>query len=537
PDEKGEIVVTAPYPYLARTIWGDGENVGKPGWKGDFERFAAVYYGRFRESSGEPAWAYLQGDFARRHADGGFSLHGRSDDVINVSGHRMGTEEIEGAVLRDRQINPDSPVGNVIVVGAPHREKGLTPVAFVQTAPGRRLTTEDRRRLAELVRQEKGAVAVPSDFIEVSQFPETRSGKYMRRYLSSLFLDEPLGDTTTLKNPESLTEIQAKIESWRTRARIEETQQLFEVFRYFRIQYNDVRPGERVAVVTVTNPPVNALNERALDELNTIVDHLARRQEVRAVIFTGRGTASFVAGADIKQFLEEMHSVDQALPLPKKAHFAFEKIERMDKPVIAAVNGVALGGGNEFQIAAHYRVAEPTARFGQPEIALNLIPGYGGTQRLPRLLASRRGEEGFLRALEIILNGRHVEAEEALAIGLVDEIAEEEDVLTRASALAREYILTGQGTLAEAFAARRDQAASWDEPQTFPQSALDNSPEIRRITSQAAGAGRARAVERILEAVRHGWEQGITQGLQREEQLFAEAVVDPEGGKTGIRAF
>ena len=405
--ERGEIVITRPYPYLARTIWGDAENLGKPGWKGDAERYINTYWSKWSGT-----WTYTQGDFAMKYEDGSFTLHGRSDDVINVSGHRLGTEEIEGAILRDRQINPDSPVGNVIVVGAPHREKGLTPVAFILTAPGRRLTTEDRRRLGEMVRQEKGAVAVPSDFIELSQFPETRSGKYVRRLLSNLLLGESPDDTSALKNPEALKEIKAKIDSWRTRSQIEESQQLFEIFRYFRIQYNDVRPGEKIAVVTITNPPVNALNERALDELNTIVDHLARRQDVRVVIFTGQGTASFVAGADIKQFLEEMHTVEEALPLPKKAHLAFRKIEGMDKPVIAAVNGVALGGGDELQIATHYRAAEPTARFGQPEIALNLMPGYGGTQRLPRLLEDRGGEEGLLKALQIVLNGRQVEVDE-----------------------------------------------------------------------------------------------------------------------------
>ena len=125
----------------------------------------------------------------------------------------------------------------------------------------------------------------------------------------------------------------------------------------------------------------------------------------------------------------------------------------------------------------------------------------------------------------------------ALAIGLIDEISEEGDVLSRASALAREYILTGQGTLADAFADRRAKIAGWDDPRSFPQSSLDDSPEIQRIIRQAKGAGRAKAVERILEATRYGWEKGITHGIQREAQLFAESVVDPEGGKVGIRAF
>jgi acrylyl-CoA reductase (NADPH)/3-hydroxypropionyl-CoA dehydratase/3-hydroxypropionyl-CoA synthetase len=530
--EKGEIVITRPYPYLARTIWGDAEQFSRPGWKGDARRYTQTYWGKWAGT-----WAYTQGDFAIKYEDGSFTLHGRSDDVINVSGHRLGTEEIEGAILRDRQLNPDSPVGNVIVVGAPHREKGLTPVAFVMTAPGRRLTLEDRRRLTELVRQEKGAVAIPSDFIEVSQFPETRSGKYMRRFLSNLFLGEPLGDTTTLKNPESLVEIRGKIETWRDRTRIEESQQLFEVYRYFRIQYHEVRPGERLAVVTVTNAPVNALNERALDELGTIVDHLARREEVRAVIFTGEGTASFVAGADIKQLLEEMHTVEDVLPLPKKAHLAFRKIEQMPKPVIAAVNGVALGGGNEFQMACHYRIAEPTARFGQPEIALRLLPGYGGTQRLPRLLSARDGARGLLTALEIMLHGRQIDPDEALAIGLIDEVADDQDALTRATTLAREYLLTGQGALARAFQARKAMMAEWENPQRVPEKAVNEDREISRLRRQTERAGRAKAAALILEVVSHGWERGFSSGIELEAQRFAEAVVDPEEGKEGILAF
>jgi acrylyl-CoA reductase (NADPH)/3-hydroxypropionyl-CoA dehydratase/3-hydroxypropionyl-CoA synthetase len=122
--------------------------------------------------------------------------------VINVSGHRIGTEEIEGAILRDKVLRPDSPLGNAVVVGAPHEEKGETPVAFVIPAPGR---SSGRRpdRLKGLVRSEKGVTAVPSDFLVVSAFPETRSGKYMRRRCARCCSTSPLGDLSTLRNPES----------------------------------------------------------------------------------------------------------------------------------------------------------------------------------------------------------------------------------------------------------------------------------------------------------------------------------------------
>ncbi|GAB4423136.1 MAG: propionyl-CoA synthase subunit Pcs [Chloroflexi bacterium OHK40] len=564
-EEKGEIVITAPYPYLARTIWGDvagfeaacqRHDWSAAGWRGDAERFLKTYWRR--GPNGE--WAYVQGDFAMKYPDGSFTLHGRSDDVINVSGHRMGTEEIEGAILRDKVVTPDSPVGNCIVVGAPHREKGLTPVAFILTLGGRRLSSQDRRRLDELVRSEKGIVAVPEDYIEVGAFPETRSGKYMRRFLRSLMLDEPLGDTTTLRNPESLTEIAEKIAAWKRRQQQADAQRIFERYRYFRIEYHPLtgrRHGEPqtalLALVTITNPPVNALNERALDELNTIVDHLARREDVAVVIFTGQGTKSFVAGADIRQLLEETHTVEDAIALPNNAHLAFRKIERMEKPCIAAINGVALGGGLEFALACHYRVADIHAEFGQPEINLRLLPGYGGTQRLPRLLHTRTNGTGLLRSLELILGGRSIGAAEAREIGLVETLADDgRDCVSVAAALAREYVLgpneersarraSDPLPLAEVFAKRREQNRLWAEPQ--PDFAADElnaivqNPRIRRIVAQAAGAGRARAIERALEAITYGYIHGLEAGLQREARIFAEAVVDPEGGKAGIQAF
>ena len=560
-DEKGEIVITAPYPYLARTVWGDAANFrvenGRagcrvvPGWKGDAARWTSTYWQRWRG-----AWAYTQGDFAVRYGDGSFSLHGRSDDVINVSGHRMGTEEIEGAILRHKSLDPDSPVGNVIVVGAPHREKGLTPLAFVKPTAGRKLTQDDRRRLADLVRSEKGAVAVPSDFIEISQFPETRSGKYMRRMVRALVEDTDVGDASTLKNPESLVELARVIGEWKRKQRLADEQQMFDRHRYFTVQYNDVVTSggpRRVATVTVTNPPVNALNERALDELTVVVEHLSRRDEVAAVVFTGQGTASFVAGADIRQLLEDVHTLDEARALPNNAHLAFRKIERMNKPCIAAIQGVALGGGMEFALACHYRIAEPMARFGQPEIRLRLLPGYGGTQRLPRLLASRRGEEGLRDALDMILGGRSIGADQALAMGAVDELAlDSTDVLSAAHARIREFLAVdgadigdgdGDGAgnprsvLGAALAERHASLLAWNAPATLSLDDALSEAHLQRIHTQLEWAGRAGARDRALQALRTGWTQGLDAGLAVEAELFAQAVVDPLGGKTGIQQF
>ena len=539
--EKGEIVIAMPYPYLARTVWGDAENFRVENgavmgaWRGDAGRWTDGYWQRWAG-----VWAYTQGDFAVRHDDEGFSLHGRSDDVINVSGHRMGTEEIEGAILRDKALDPNSPLGNVLVVGAPHREKGLTPIAFVTAAPGRVLTRDDFRRLSDLVRQEKGAVAVPGDFIEVSAFPETRSGKYVRRMVRALVEDGDVGDVSTLRNPESLDELRARIGAWEKKQQLSDDQEIFDRYRYFRVQYNVVAPGKKVATVTVTNPPVNALNERAIDELVIVVEHLARREDVAAVVFTGEGTASFVAGADIRQFLDEIHTVEEARVLPNNAQLAFARIEQMGKPCVAAIQGVALGGGMEFALACHWRVAEPHARFGQPEIRLRLIPGYGGTQRLPRLLSDKRGPEGLRDALDLILGGRSIDGETALEIGLIETLAEgHQDALSLAHAAVREFIRHGdQSALGRTWKERRKAATrSWQEPAHVDLDAALADDFVQRILRQLDWAGRGPAGARAIEAIRTGWTQGMAKGLAREGQLFAEAVVDPDGGKTGIREF
>ena len=540
PDEKGEIVISAPYPYLARTVWGDSQNFRVDGtrvvraWKGDLGRWTSTYWSQWKG-----VWAYTQGDFAVRYDDGSFSLHGRSDEVINVSGHRMGTEEIEGAILRHRQLDPESPVGNVIVVGAPHREKGLIPLAFVKPAAGRTLTQDDKRRLTELVRFEKGAVAVPADFIEVTQFPETRSGKYVRRMVRALVEGTDVGDQSTLRNPECIAELKQVIEAWQRRQKLSDEQLLFERYRYFRVQYNTLARGARVATVYVTNPPVNALNERALDELNIVVDSLSRRADVKAVVFTGDGTSSFVAGADIRQFLDEIHTLEQARVLPNNAQLAFRRIERMGKPCIAAIQGVALGGGMEFALACHYRIAEPYSQFGQPEIRLRLLPGYGGTQRLPRLLAERRGADGVRDALELLLGGRSVDGMAARAMGIVDELSgTSSDVLSCAHARVREWYRTGDSSvLGTAHSGRLAETRGWNEPASLDLDAVLQDAHLQRIVAQLAWAGRERAGARVLDAVRTGWTQGLNAGLAREAELFAEAVVDPDGGKTGIRQF
>lgn len=531
--EKGELVITAPYPYLARTIWGDPQRLGSEDWRGDIDRFRAVYFDRWSDSM-----AYTQGDYARRHPDGAFTLHGRSDDVINVSGHRIGTEEIEGAILRDKTLRQDSPLGNVVVVGAPHDEKGETPVAFLVPAAGSKLTDDDLARLQGLVRSEKGATAVPSDFLVVSAFPETRSGKYMRRSLRAILLDQPLGDLSTLRNPEVVEEITATVAQWRAFGRLTEARQIVQTWRYLRVETHAMGAAGNVALLVVDHPPVNSLNERSLDEFNTVLQQLLQRQDIAAIVVTGARNA-FVAGADVKELLEvgEAGDLDSARTPPNAAHTAFTALENFGKPVLAAVNGPALGGGCELVLACAYVVADQHAQFGQPEINLRLLPGYGGTQRLPRKLFGRRGQAGLLEALRMIISGRSMDAATAQRAGLVDEVtgSDGRGPVARCMDLLREYF-NDRGPLLEATRQREEQLARREEPLPYSTELLAD-PGLADILSQARAGGRAAAVDRILEAIATGAEKGQAAGLRCEAELFAQAVCDPASGPAGIRAF
>ncbi|MEH6549600.1 MAG: AMP-binding protein [Pseudomonadales bacterium] len=545
-EEKGEVVIVRPYPYLARTIWGDAGNVCEPGWVGDLERFESTYFGRYRDGDGKPVYGYLQGDFARRYEDGSFSLHGRSDDVINVSGHRMGTEEIEGAILKDKQINPDSKVGNCIVIGAPHREKGLTPLAFILPMEGQRISRDDEKRLKALVLEEKGVVAVPSDFISLSSFPETRSGKYMRRFLKAIVLGQDLGDTSTLRNPECLVEIRNAVAKWKEGQLRAQRQTIVENTRTLRIEYAPVgiREGKniRVATVTISNPPVNALSERVLDELETNLTHIGRRDDIGAVVIAGAGSKTFVAGADVRQLLEDIHDKNAARALPAKAHSVAKLIENMHKPVIAAIEGVALGGGCELALACHWRVGDSRSQLGQPEINLFLPPGYGGTQRLPRVLMDtlglKNGESGLTRAMSMLLSGRQVNGHQAFEYGLLDKLCEgAQSVLAVAQAAAREAALYNTGAAVDALYTRQRAVLRWQSPVVFPLDCLENET-ISRCLEAAKSVGRGPVASAIVELVKHGLEQGFDSGLEREIATFAEFVMDEQsGGKKGIQLF
>jgi enoyl-CoA hydratase len=183
-----------------------------------------------------------------------------------------------------------------------------------------------------------------------------------------------------------------------------------------------------VAVVTVNRPKVlNALNTATLDELRRTILALRHDQSVRAVIITGAGDKSFIAGADINELAQQspVGGRDHAM----RGQHVLDLIENMGKPVIAAINGYALGGGCELAMACTIRIAADTARLGQPEINLGLIPGYAGTQRLSRLIG--RG-----RALELLLTGDQVTAQDAHRLGLVNRVVPAADLMAEARKLA-----------------------------------------------------------------------------------------------------
>ncbi|MBI2104697.1 MAG: enoyl-CoA hydratase/isomerase family protein [Candidatus Omnitrophica bacterium] len=238
---------------------------------------------------------------------------------------------------------------------------------------------------------------------------------------------------------------------------------------------------DRIAVVTIDHRPVNALDRKTLEELGQAADALQAEPTVKVVVLTGGGSLAFVAGADIKE-VSQLGSAEAAKAMAALGQSVFLKVQRLSKPVIAAINGVCLGGGLELAMAAHLRISGDRARFGQPEINLGIIPGWGGTQRLPRLI-------GRAKATEWILTGDIVTAQEALRLGLVNQVVPQDQVLKAAKDLARKLASKGAVALTQA-----------------------------------------------LRAIEQGLEAPLEEGLAREAEAFG-AVAASEDSREGVTAF
>jgi enoyl-CoA hydratase/carnithine racemase len=195
-------------------------------------------------------------------------------------------------------------------------------------------------------------------------------------------------------------------------------------------QYIRTEVEDGVATLTIDHPPVNSFNTEVINDLGEAVDELLADAGVRAIVITGGGTNAFVAGADIPE-IKKLLGQEGGLKMAAEAgHTLFIKIERATKPVIAAIDGFCLGGGMELAMACHMRICSDRTRLGQPEINLGIIPGWGGTQRLPRLVG--RG-----KAIELILTGDMIRAQEAYSIGLVNKVVPAGAVVKEARGLAR----------------------------------------------------------------------------------------------------
>lgn len=193
-----------------------------------------------------------------------------------------------------------------------------------------------------------------------------------------------------------------------------------------------IKKGDGIGWITVNRPDkLNALNVKTVTELEAAFLSFRDDPEIQAVILTGAGEKAFIAGADIGELvaLDDVSGGEYA----RKGQEVTRIIENFKKPVIAAINGFALGGGTEFALACHIRIASENAKMGQPEVKLGLIPGFGGTQRLARLV-------GKGKAMELILSGRVIDAKEAREIGLVNKAVPGENLLPEAEAMARDII-------------------------------------------------------------------------------------------------
>ncbi len=180
---------------------------------------------------------------------------------------------------------------------------------------------------------------------------------------------------------------------------------------------------QQICIITINRPDkLNALNKETIAEVGQAIAAAQQDDQVRGVILTGAGSKAFIAGADIAEF--SSFNLAQGMELSAHGHHVFNSVEHCRKPVIAAVNGFALGGGCELAMACHMRVAAENAKFGQPEVKLGLIPGYGGTQRLPQLI-------GKGKAMELLMSADMIDANEAYRLGLVNYVVPADQLMDK----------------------------------------------------------------------------------------------------------
>ncbi len=203
---------------------------------------------------------------------------------------------------------------------------------------------------------------------------------------------------------------------------------------------------DKIAFITINAPKrLNALNKHLIQKMSNLLCELSTRTDVRVLIITGSGNKAFVAGADIKEF--SSFSKKQGEELSQTGHdLLFNKIATYPKPVIAAINGFALGGGLELAMACHIRIASDNAKLGQPEVSLGLIPGYGGTQRLTQLI-------GKGKAFEMILTGQVITAQEALHLKLINYVVSQEALITKSISLAKNMLANSPNAIKKAIKA------------------------------------------------------------------------------------
>ncbi len=247
--------------------------------------------------------------------------------------------------------------------------------------------------------------------------------------------------------------------------------------QYIKLNVDD----DGVAVLTIDHPPVNALSTKVLAELSDTLDEIKDDPKVKVVVIAGAGSFAFIAGADINEIMQ-ISDKETGYKLAREGQKIITKLEKLGKPTIAAIHSHCLGGGLELAMACHMRIAGDRAKLGQPEINLGIMPGFGGSQRLPRIV-------GKAKAIEMILTGDNISAQEAYRIGLVNKVVPQSDVLKVAKDLARRIARKGQI-----------------------------------------------AVRHSLKAILEGYEMPLDEALDFEAKLFGE-LCETEDMKEGLRAF